>query len=262
MKVGNEPKVQQQQPVEEPKEAKGPEREESPKGADQADTFEDSKPTPDVDLGDMRAQQRACDEANAGKPAPQGRYDMEDPDVQRELTKTEEGKQLLADYHALKANGGLTVQHREFCDSGSAQWDETSRTISIDPDAYVSQEGYFQTVAHELTHASQTDGLNPGRDGRTATMDQFQDAESWADHEMGNEARAEARAYDLARSRGFERSSLMSTRTAYDAVLNAGGTREEAIQAVQEAMKTDPKWQAERATYVNDWNDWKARSAA
>lgn len=267
MKVGNEPKVRQEQQVEEPKDAKGPDQEESSKGPDQGDTFEDPKPKAPVDMGDMRARADACDAANAGKPPPAGGYDMDDPDVQRELTRTEEGKRLLQDWNALQANGGMKTQNHDFCGVAGGVWDGGSRSILIDPKGYKTEDGFFQTVAHEMTHASQGDGLNPGRDGTAKTMDQFDDAGAWADHEMMNEARAEARAYDLARDRGFKDSGFQDLRNAYDAVMDSGeGTaeerREKAIGAVLEAMKSNPKWQGERQTYVNDWNGWAAQSAA
>jgi hypothetical protein len=265
MKVGSEPKVHEQHQVDEPKEAKdakGPEKE-SPKDTDQGDAFEDSKPKDPVDLGDMRSQVKSCEDAHKGEPAPAGGYDMDDPDVQRELARTEEGKRLIQDWNALKANGGIKTENHNFCveDGGPAgAWQREGRTVQIDPKGYLTEDGFFQTVAHEVTHASQTDGLNPERDGTKANMDQFTDAQAWADHEMMNEARAEARAYDLARDRQFPASSFKDLRKAYDDALNSGKSREEAIGAILEVMKNDPKWQAERQTYANDWNDWAARS--
>ncbi|HYV44224.1 MAG TPA: hypothetical protein VFA20_05150 [Myxococcaceae bacterium] len=274
MKVGSEPKVQQQAQAEEPKgpdeskDAKAPDdAKESPKSSGAGDGFEDPKPQAPVDLGDMRAQQDRCEAANAGKPPPAGGYDMDDPDVQRELTRTDEGKRMLQDWNALKANGGIKTENHDFCRAAGGQWDGQSRTLLIDPKSYATEDGFFQTVAHEMTHASQSDGLNPARDGTAAPISDFKDADAWADHEMMNEARAEARAYDLARDRQFPDSSFKDLRKAYDAVMDSGeGTveerREKAIQAVTEAMKANPKWQRERQTYVNDWNEWAAQSAA
>ncbi|HEY8208799.1 MAG TPA: hypothetical protein VIG99_15020, partial [Myxococcaceae bacterium] len=137
-----------------------------------------------------------------------------------------------------------------------------SRTIAVDPKSYATIEGYTQTLAHELTHASQSDGLNPARDGAPKPMESFTNAQSYADHGMEMEARAEARAYDLARDRNFPHSSTQQLRDIYDAAVNgATGTpeerREAGVKAMVDAMRdgsAGASWQTERQTYVDDYN--------
>lgn len=241
------------------------EEKESPKPADAGDTFEEAKSKPPVFLasadGDknMRDGMQACDAANAGKPAPEGQFTKED--ARAAMMETPEGRRIVEDWDKLAAKG-LNIENKDMCGVAAGQWDEKSRTIAVDPKSYASIEGYTQTLAHELTHASQSDGLNPARDGAPKPMEAFNNGQDYGDHAMEMEARAEARAYDLARDRNFPASSFQGLRDLYDAAVDgATGTpeerREAGVQAMVKSMRdgsAGASWQTERQTYVDDYN--------
>ena len=265
MKVsGSEPKAQQHEEVsspdqdvkpEAPKEKGGPTQEAKGASSDRDEFQDDAKPSgPDLQGGrpggSTQDRNLEVDQANQGVTNPEPRFTIED--ARQELEKTEAGRGVLADWDKLKANGGLTVKD-EALGGPAGTWSAGERTIAMDPNLPKKLGDYVEVLAHETTHASQSDQLHPERDGVERDPSSFESSKAYADHSVEMEVRAQARAYDVLHEQGITSGYYTEIQKGYDAAVAEGG-RDAGVRYLTEQVNAGKLFPGTREDATTWWD--------